>query len=161
MPSAMTSSPAAARPTGHIMFICYVVFAIVAGAANLGAQELFLRAIGWPLASVVFGTGIGFAAKYVLDKHWVFFDSYESHASEARKVLTYGAFGVGTTLLFWGIELACWHIGGTAEAKYTGAIIGLTLGNWIKYLLDKRFVFPRTQSSSSGGFPAEGKSLSQ
>ncbi len=140
----------AARPSsGTVMFICYVLFAVVAGVANLGAQELFLRSIGWPLASIVFGTGVGFVAKYALDKRWVFFDPYDGHAAEARKVLIYGTFGIGTTLLFWGVEVGCWHLGGTAEAKYVGAIIGLTLGNWIKYLLDKQFVFAPAAGSQA------------
>jgi putative flippase GtrA len=135
------------RPSAPVMFICYVLFAVIAGAANLGAQELFLRVIGWPLVSVVFGTGVGFVAKYVLDKRWVFFDSFDGHAAEARKIFVYGAFGVGTTLLFWSIELGCWHLAGTAEAKYAGAVVGLTLGNWIKYLLDKHFVFNQASTS--------------
>ncbi len=63
---------------------------------------------------------VGFVAKYILDKRWVFFDAYESHASEARKVMIYGAFGVGTTLLFWGIELAAWHLGVRPRPNISG-----------------------------------------
>jgi hypothetical protein len=39
--------------------------------------------------------------------------------------------------------LSFWHILQTVEAKYVSAVIGLSLGNWMKYLLDKRFVFSR------------------
>lgn len=132
------------RPGAHVIFVRYVLFAVIAGLANLIAQEAVLRIVAeFPLVSVIFGTGIGFVVKYALEKRWVFYDRYDNHRAEARKVIVYGLFGVGTTLLFWAIELGFWHVGGTAEAKYLGAVIGLGLGNWIKYLFDKRFVFAR------------------
>ena len=129
----------------HVIFVRYVVFAVVSSLANLASQELVIRTVPGAvlMASVVVGTGVGFCVKYLLDKRWVFLDAYDGHIAEARKIVVYGAFGVGTTLLFWAIELGFWHVWQTAEAKYIGAAIGLSLGNWIKYLLDKQFVFRR------------------
>lgn len=129
----------------HEVFARYVLFATIAGLANLGAQEMTIRALpDVPvMLSILVGTGGGFIVKYVLDKRWVFFDDYDSHAAEARKIFVYGLFSVGTTLLFWGVELAAWRVGGTTAAKYAGAVVGLSLGNWIKYLLDKKYVFGR------------------
>jgi putative flippase GtrA len=97
--------------------------------------------------SILVGTAVGFFVKYLLDKRWVFLDIYDGHGAEIWKILVYGVFGVGTTLLFWGIELTFWRVGHTVEAKYLGAVIGLSLGNWIKYALDKRYVFPRNKRS--------------
>jgi hypothetical protein len=70
-------------------------------------------------------------------------DAYESHAAEIRKVIVYGLSAVATTIIFWGVELSFWRIWGTAEAKYSGAVLGLSIGYWIKYRLDRHFVFAR------------------
>jgi putative flippase GtrA len=93
------------------------------------------------MASIFFGTAFGFFVKYLLEKRWVFLDGYIGHAAEVRKIFLYGVLGVGTTALFWVIELGFWYSLQTAEAKYVGAAIGLSLGNWIKYHLSKRYVF--------------------
>ncbi len=129
----------------HVIFVRYVLFAIISGLSNLASQEIVVRAL--PLAplmvSVLVGTGVGFLIKYLLEKRWVFLDEYGGHVAEIRKIVVYGAFGVGTTLLFWFVELSCWNIWQTVEAKYIGGAFGLTIGNWIKYLLDKHYVFGR------------------
>lgn len=130
---------------GHVLFARYVLFAVLSGLANLATQELTLRiGRGLPVAvSIIVGTVVGFLVKYALEKRWIFLDRYDSHYSELRKITVYGVFGVATTLLFWIVELSAWHVWQTTTAKYIGAIVGLSLGNWIKYLLDKRFVFGR------------------
>jgi putative flippase GtrA len=139
---------AARRPplAAHVIFVRYVVFAVISGLSNLASQEIIIRAL--PAApimpSVLAGTGVGFIVKYLLDKRWVFLDSYDGHAAEFRKVFAYGVFGIATTMVFWGVELSFWRIWQTVEAKYLGAVLGLALGNWIKYLLDRHYVFPRS-----------------
>jgi putative flippase GtrA len=144
----MSDIEALERPAlaGHVIFIRYVLFAIVAGLANLAAQEAVVRLLPGAVVmiSVLAGTGVGFVVKYLLEKRWVFLDNYDGHAAEIRKIVVYGCFGVGTTLLFWGIELGAWAVWQTPEAKFIGAAIGLSLGNWIKYLLDRHYVFGRT-----------------
>ena len=129
----------------HVVLLRYVLFAAVSSLANLVSQEVVIRLI--PLAplmvSVLTGTGIGFLAKYAFEKRWIFLDGYDGHTAEIRKILVYGIFGIATTLLFWGIEFGAWHVWQTAGAKYAGAAIGLSLGNWLKYTLDRRYVFPR------------------
>lgn len=127
------------------ILIRYVLFAVTAGLANIATQEIVVRGLRSAsiIASILAGTAMGFLVKYLLDKRWVFLDGYQGHAAEVRKIAAYGAFGVGTTLLFWAIELSFWHVWRTVEAKYIGAVIGLALGNWVKYQLDKHYVFPR------------------
>jgi putative flippase GtrA len=132
--------------SGHAIFVRYVLFAGIAGLANLATQEAAVRLLP-PLApimlSVLAGTAIGFVVKYLLDKHFVFLDGYGGHIAELRKVALYAVFSVGTTLLFWAVELSFWYVFATAGAKYAGAALGLSLGNWLKYLLDRTWVFPR------------------
>ena len=63
---------------------------------------------------------------------------------DLQTFILYTGMGVVTTLLFWGFELgfnATFH---DKSMRYVGALLGLGLGYWAKYHLDKRFVF-RTQ----------------
>ena len=139
------SQRAAAGPSlsPHAIFVRYVTFAIIAGVCNLLTQEGTLRVAPSDtiIPSILAGTAVGFVVKYVLDKRFIFFDPRDSHAAEMRKVLLYGFFSVLTTMLFWAVEISAWHVFQTVEAKYIGAVIGLSLGNWIKYRLDKHYVF--------------------
>lgn len=125
------------------IFVRYFGFAILSSIANLLTQELVVRSAPVaPLAlSILAGTFTGFLSKYVLDKYWIFNDAYADHRSELRKVTLYGLFSVLTTLVFWGFELAFWSVWGTSAAKYTGAVIGLSIGYAAKFLLDRTFVF--------------------
>jgi hypothetical protein len=62
-------------------------------------------------------------------------------ATELRKVVVYGMFSAGTTLLFWVIRLSArWQ---TTAAEHAGSVIGLSLRNCIEYQVDKNYVFGR------------------
>lgn len=120
----------------------YALFAAVAALINLGAQALILLLVPGKLAiSIGVGTVSGFAAKYVLDKYWIFFDNFQGRLSELRKMILYGVFSVFTTLLFWAFEVGSWMLWHTDLAKYTGALIGLLTGYWLKYRLDRTYTF--------------------
>ena len=121
----------------------YVLFAVIAGAIEPGLQAVvFAIAPIEPLAlSILAGTGVGFVVKYLLDKHWIFFDGYHGPGKEARKIFLYGAFSVAMTLIFWAFEVGFLALWETSFAKYAGAVIGLALGNFLKYRLDRAFTF--------------------
>jgi putative flippase GtrA len=131
-----------------MMFVRYVLFAILATLANLLTQEAVVRAA--PVApltlSILMGTVAGFVLKYALDKKWVFDDGYDGHRQELQKITLYGAFSVLTTLVFWGFEIAFWMIWQTDLAKYTGAVLGLAIGYAAKFVLDRTFVFKERQA---------------
>ena len=131
-----------------MMFVRYVLFAIMATLANLATQEIAIRTA--PVApltvSIVMGTAAGFVLKYWLDKKWVFDDGYSGHRQELQKITLYGAFSVLTTLVFWGFEVAFWVIWRTDFAKYTGAVLGLAIGYAAKFMLDRTFVFKERQA---------------
>ena len=131
-----------------MMFVRYVVFAVIATLANLATQEAVIRTA--PVApltlSILMGTVAGFVLKYLLDKKWVFDDGYDGHRQELQKITLYGAFSVLTTLVFWGFEVAFWTIWRTDFAKYTGAVIGLAIGYAAKFVLDRTFVFKERQA---------------
>ena len=122
----------------------YAAFAVIATAANLGAQRLVL--VGgdepWRLALALgLGTLVGLAIKYALDKRWIFGDREGGFRAHGRKFGLYAAMGVATTAIFWGAETAAWAIWRTEFAREAGAVLGLTVGYVVKYRLDRRFVF--------------------
>jgi len=122
----------------------YLAFAVVSMIANFAAQQAALIAYGGPQAlhlSILIGTGVGFVLKYLLDRRFIFFDTVGTANRETVKVLLYGATGVFTTLVFWGFELGAWRLFGTSGAKYAGGALGLAIGYFLKYGLDRRFVF--------------------
>jgi len=130
--------------------IVYTIIALIATAANLGAQELTVRA--WHGAfqielSVFIGTGVGLVVKYVLDKIFIFRFRTASTLHDLHTFILYTAMGVVTTLLFWGFEFGFNSAFQDKNMRYVGALIGLGLGYWAKYHLDKRFVF-RTHVTS-------------
>ncbi len=124
------------------LVVRYGLFAAVASLVNLTTQALVTSLTPGKLAwSIGAGTATGFAAKYVLDKYWIFFDGFDGRLSELRKMMLYGAFSVFTTLLFWAFEIGSWLFWHTELAKYSGALIGLLIGYWLKYRLDRAYTF--------------------
>ncbi|AJM76884.1 GtrA family protein [Rathayibacter toxicus] len=127
--------------------VLYVVFAVLATAVNLGMQmlvELVLHDNGATIVAVIVGTLTGVATKYVLDKRYIFRYQTVDAAQGARTFVLYGVMSGVTTLVFWGFEFGFDCVFGTDLARYTGAVIGLTIGYVAKYFLDKNVTFART-----------------
>lgn len=131
--------------------LLYVAFAIIATVANLGCQALVIwlykGLFAVPL-SIVMGTAAGLPIKYGLEKRYIFGFESDNFAHDSQIFMLYSFMSVFTTALFWGIEYAFHNAFGTDAMRYLGGAIGLTLGNIIKYYLDKRFVFVRLMSET-------------
>ncbi len=124
--------------------LVYAIVASIAMTANLAAQSLLIAFSGGALALVVpvaFGTAIGLLVKYLLDKRYVFRFRTQNVGHDARLFAVYAALGLVTTLIFWGFEFGFQWWFGNALMRDTGAAIGLSLGYFAKYHLDRRFVF--------------------
>ena len=124
--------------------IKYVIFALIATAVNIGAQDIVIRNyIGTfdVLISVVVGTGVGLVVKYILDKRYIFRFRARDAAHDGKTFVLYTLMGLATTVIFWGFEFGFDHIFETKEMRYLGGIIGLAIGYLTKYHLDKRYVF--------------------
>ena len=122
----------------------YIFFALVATLINLLCQDLAGRVYEGPFElyfSMGIGTLAGLAVKYVLDKKFIFFYRAKGVGDDGRKFLLYSLMGVFTTLVFWGAEIGFDFLFTTRSMRYVGAVLGLSLGYWLKYRLDKRFVF--------------------
>lgn len=137
-------------PDTQTLIVRYALFAGIATLANIAAQEASILAYAGAnhlTVSILAGTAAGFVVKYVLDKFFIFYDTTTDATREAAKMFLYGATAIVTTLIFWGVELGAWAIWHTAFAKYSGAVLGLSIGYVVKYLLDRRYVFGRARAA--------------
>lgn len=131
----------------------YALFALIATLANLASQAVSLRTLEdpWALpASILVGTAVGLAVKYVLDKRWIFGFASRDWQHEGGTALRYTLTGIFTTLIFWGMELTFHFAFGTEAMRYLGGALGLAIGYLTKYRLDKKFVFTHPALASPG-----------
>ncbi len=122
----------------------YAVFAAISIGANLSSQMLSMRLYDAAYAvpfSMCVGTGVGLVVKYLLDKAWIFQYEHRDVAHGVRTFALYVAMGLGTTLVFWVVELGAAAIFHGETARLAGGGLGLVIGYLTKYQLDKRFVF--------------------
>ena len=127
--------------------LVYAFLAMIATATNIGAQELVIRNYSGSydvLLSVIVGTGVGLIVKYVLDKRYIFRFRARNVAHDSWTFVLYTVMGLATTVIFWGFEFGFNAVFQTKEMRYLGGIIGLAIGYFTKYQLDKRFVFRKT-----------------
>lgn len=124
--------------------VLYALFALIAIAVNIGCQALVIWLYQGMYAvplSVLVGTAAGLPVKYVLEKRHIFGFESKSLAHDGQTFMLYTFMGVFTTALFWGIEYTFHVLFQTDGMRYLGGAIGLTVGNIIKYHLDKHYVF--------------------
>lgn len=130
----------------------YSLFALIATAINLGTQWLVLLIRNndlWLLLALFAGTATGLVAKYILDKRWIFYYQTSGAKDDAQRFTLYTVMGIITTAIFWGMELGFHYLIGTEQAKYIGGALGLSIGYYIKYQLDKRFVFTQQHGNAT------------
>jgi putative flippase GtrA len=126
--------------------ITYVSLALIATAANIGAQDLFIRGYSGAfsiLLSVVMGTGVGLAVKYLLDKRYIFRFRARNIVHDGQTFALYALMGLATTIIFWGFEFGFHYFFETKAMRYLGGVIGVAIGYLSKYHLDKHYVFRR------------------
>ncbi len=124
--------------------LMYTIFALFATMANIGSQEVAITLYQGSFAvmlSILVGTAVGLVLKYWLDKRYIFQYQTQSIQHGSKTFTLYTIMGVVTTFIFWGFELAFEAIYGTKEMRYLGGVIGLAIGYYVKYQLDKRYVF--------------------
>jgi len=138
--------------SGASLAVRYALFAAIATGINVGVQALVSAAYHglfqlW--IALLCGTAAGIIPKYLLDKRWIFADPSAGVICHARKFTLYTATAVATTLSFWAIEFGFDSIGGREHWRYVGGVIGLAIGYWAKYHLDRQYVFGTRASSES------------
>lgn len=141
-----------------VLLFTYIFCALIATCCNLLAQWVFhsllpimvsmteIKAEQTYLNLIFFWTGlfggtfIGLVVKYYLDKNYIFHFKNTGVKKEIKTMFLYFLMGIFTTTIFWWFEWyfeSKWGI----QARYLGGALGLTIGYFVKYRLDKRFVF--------------------
>ena len=124
--------------------ILYTAIATASSAVNLIVQMIVIALYHGPFAiqlSMIIGIGAALPPKYVLEKRWIFAFTANNLRHDGGLFLLYSFLGLFTTAIFWAIEQSFQIAFGTDAMRYVGGAIGLALGNYVKYQLDKRFVF--------------------
>ena len=127
-----------------MLVIRYSIFAGISTLFNLLFQYLsFLAYAGFGALylAMFIGTLAGLVVKYVLDKKFIFYHEVKDTKDDAKKFALYSLMGVFTTTIFWAMEITFNTFSSNHNAKYLGAVIGLSIGYIIKYFLDKKYVF--------------------
>ena len=124
--------------------VLYTLFAVLSTAINIGSQMLSIWIYKGPLSveiSILVGTAMGLPLRYFLEKRYIFNFTSKNLVHDGKLFVFYSAMGVITTLIFWGTEYAFHLIYDTDFMRYLGGIIGLSIGFYVKYQLDKKYVF--------------------
>jgi putative flippase GtrA len=124
--------------------VMYTAFAALSTVLNIGAQMLSMALYDGVRAvelSILVGTAAGLPLRYLLEKRFIFDFRSRNLAHDGQLFVLYGAMGVVTTAIFWGVEYAFHLAFQTDVMRYLGGVIGLAIGFFIKYQLDKRYVF--------------------
>jgi len=124
--------------------VMYTLFAVLSTAINIGSQMLSVWIYEGPLSveiSILVGTVMGLPLRYSLEKRYIFNFTSKNLVHDGKLFVFYSAMGVITTLIFWGTEYAFHLVYDTDLMRYLGGIIGLSTGFYVKYQLDKKYVF--------------------
>lgn len=127
-----------------MLAIKYSIFALISTLFNLLFQYLSFEVydrFGALYVAMFFGTLAGLISKYILDKKFIFYHTPKDRKDDAKKFALYSLMGIFTTIIFWSTEIGFDMLLTSDNAKYIGAVIGLSIGYIIKYFLDKQFVF--------------------
>ena len=121
----------------------YILFAILATTVNIFFQYLSFLLIDHKYElyiAILNGTILGMILKYYLDKNFIFY-YVKKEFNNKNIFLLYIFTSIFTTIIFWAIELWFSYYVNINYSEYIGALVGLTLGYSLKYLLDKQLVF--------------------
>ena len=124
--------------------VLYTLFASFSTVVNISFQMLSIWAFTGSYVvelSILIGTIAGILPRYFLDKRYIFEFKSKNITNDSKLFVNYSAMGLITTVIFWGTEYAFHHIYETEFMRYLGGVIGLAVGFYIKYQLDKKYVF--------------------
>ena len=139
------------KKTATKIAVLYTLFAVLSIAINIGSQMLSIWIYKGPLSvevSILVGTAMGLPLRYFLEKRYIFNFTSKNLVHDGTLFVFYSAMGAITTLIFWGTEFAFHLIYDTDFMRYIGGIIGLSIGFYVKYQLDKKYVFVNSSNEA-------------
>ena len=131
--------------------IFYTLFAVVSTAINIGSQMVTLWVYEGSFSveiSILVGTAMGLPLRYFLEKRYIFNFTSKNLVHDGKLFVFYSAMGVITTLIFWGTEYTFHLIYDTDFMRYLGGVLGLSIGFYVKYQLDKKYVFVNSSNEA-------------
>jgi len=131
--------------------VLYTLFAVLSTAINIGSQMVSIWAYKGPLyveISILVGTAMGLPLRYFLEKRYIFAFTSRNLAHDGKLFIFYSVMGVITTLIFWSTEYAFHLIYDTDFMRYVGGVVGLAIGFYVKYQLDKKYVFVNSSTEA-------------
>jgi len=124
--------------------LLYTVFASLSTVINISSQMLSMAIYKGTYAveiSILVGTATGLPLRYLLEKRYIFNFKSSNIKHDGQLFLLYSFMGVFTTAIFWFTEYV-FHLSFTDDLmRYVGGVVGLSIGFYIKYRLDKKYVF--------------------
>lgn len=124
--------------------VLYTLFASASMLVNICSQIIFMilyQSDNVVELSILVGTIFGFPLRYILEKRYIFSFKSKNINHDGELFILYSLMSVITTIIFWGTEYAFHKIFESNILRYFGAMLGLSIGFYIKYKLDKKFVF--------------------
>lgn len=124
--------------------IFYTLFAVLSTALNIGSQMVSIWVYEGPFSveiSILVGTVMGLPPRYFLEKRYIFNVTSKNSIHDGKLFISYSAMGALTTLIFLGTEFVFYLAYHTDFMRYLGGVIGLSIGFYVKYQLDKKYVF--------------------
>ena len=131
--------------------VLYTLFAVVSTAINIGSQMVSIWIYKGPFSveiSILVGTVMGLPLRYFLEKRYIFNFTSKNLVHDGKLFVFYSAMGVITTLIFWGTEYTFHLIYDTDFMRYLGGVLGLSIGFYVKYQLDKKYVFVNSSTEA-------------
>lgn len=130
--------------TAMMITLLYTSFAIFSTLINIGSQMLSMwiyKGLYAVEISILIGTATGLPLRYSLEKRYIFAFNSDNIKHDGQLFVRYSFIGIFTTAIFWGTEYAFHLIFANESMRYIGGIIGLAIGFYVKYRLDKKYVF--------------------
>lgn len=130
----------------------YTLFALFSTVINIGVQILSMWIYTGPYAvevSILFGTAAGLPLRYLLEKRYIFLFQSKNLGHDGQLFVLYSFMGVFTTAIFWSVEYAFHLLFDSDLMRYIGGALGLSIGFYVKYQLDKRYVFVKSQAEDA------------
>lgn len=142
-------------------YLLFMVFAVISTGINLGSQAIikatlsditllnhtFFQLEYYFIIQLLTGTILGFVSKFILDKYYVFQSRNTTLTQTFKQIVLYGLMAILTTLVFWSVEIGFKMIFEFNGADLVGGILGLSIGYTMKFFLDNKFVFLKTNSN--------------
>ena len=124
--------------------VFYTLFASLSTAINIGSQILSMAVYKGLYAieiSLLVGTAAGLPLRYLLEKRYIFSFKSNNMRHDGQLFVLYSFMSVFTTTIFWFMEYAFHLFFAEDLMRYVGGVVGLGIGFYVKYRLDKKYVF--------------------